>query len=96
MKEKYITIQKISFIAFFLLGTIQILNMIFISNKIFETYTLYSTKITIIPFTISAMTYGLSSLRLYFYKNDSKLINLILISLIAITSIIMLTLLLLN
>jgi len=37
MKEKYITIQKISFIAFFLLGTIQILNMIFISNKIFET-----------------------------------------------------------
>lgn len=81
-----LNIKKVSLIFFLAVGTLHLGSSILIANNVFPQISYIVNKTMEIPFILTGMIYGLSSLRISFYdaENQHKILDIFLISLIII------------
>ena len=82
----FLNIKKVSLIFFIAIGLIHIGSSMLIANNVFPQISYIINKTMEIPFILTGMTYGFSSLRISMFdqENPHKILDIFLISLIII------------
>jgi len=82
----FINIKKVSLIFFIAVGLIHLGSSMLLANNVYSQVSYIINKTMEIPFILTGMIYGLSSLRISFFnpENPHKILDIFLISLIII------------
>jgi len=80
----FINIKKVSLIFFIAVGIIHLGSSMLLANNVYSQISYIINKTMEIPFILTGMIYGLSSLRISFFnpENPHKILDIFLISLI--------------
>lgn len=81
-----LNIKKVSLIFFIIIGILHLGSSMLIANNVFPQISYIVNKTMEIPFILTGMIYGLSSLRISFFdqENQHKILDIFMISLIII------------
>jgi len=82
----FLNIKKVSLIFFIAIGIVHLGSSMLLANNVFSQVSYIVNKTMEIPFILTGMIYGLSSLRISFFdpENPHKILDIFLISLIII------------